>query len=98
MLASANVPVPLTHSTPLILKSDAIPPVICLTTASFHSFALGKSSSGSETLTPSFPNDSRPWCRKCAVCTHALVGTHPTRRQVPPSSGSFSMQTTFAPS
>src|SRR3954469_10983422 len=35
---------------------------------------------------------------KCAVCTHAFVGMQPTRRQVPPSSGSFSMQTTFAPS
>jgi hypothetical protein len=42
VLASANVPVPLTHSTPLTLKSVAIPPVICLTTASFHSFAVGK--------------------------------------------------------
>ena len=50
------------------------------------------------TMTPSFGNDSRAWWRKCAVCTQALVGMHPTRRQVPPSSGSFSMQTTVAPS
>ena len=33
-----------------------------------------------------------------AVCTHAFVGMQPTRRQVPPSSGSRSMQATFAPS
>ena len=33
-----------------------------------------------------------------AVCTHALVGMQPTRRQVPPSSGSFSTQATRAPS
>ena len=80
------------------MKSDATPPVICVTTASFHSFALREVELGSETLTPSFPNESRAWWRKCAVCTQALVGMQPTRRQVPPSSGSFSMQTTFAPS
>src|SRR5438045_2880636 len=34
----------------------------------------------------------------CAVCTHAFVGMQPTRRHVPPSSGSFSTHTTFAPS
>src|SRR5262249_52930937 len=33
-----------------------------------------------------------------AVWTQALVGMHPTRRQVPPSASSFSMQTAFAPS
>ena len=33
-----------------------------------------------------------------AVCTHAFVGMQPTRRHVPPSSGSFSMQTVLAPS
>ena len=48
--------------------------------------------------TPSLPERVAAWWRKCAVCTHALVGMQPTRRQVPPSSGSFSMQTTFAPS
>ncbi len=77
MFASVNVPMPLTHSTPLALKRLATPPVICLTTAAFHSFAAAKSSSGSETVTPSFPNESRAWCRKCAVCTHALVGMQP---------------------
>jgi hypothetical protein len=69
-----------------------------LTTAAFHSFALPKSSSGEPTLTPSFANVSSAWWIACAVCTQALVGMHPTRRQVPPSSGSFSMQTAFAPS
>ena len=98
MFASLNVPVPLTHSTPFALKSDATPPVICLTTAAFHSFAGAKSSAGSSTVTPSLPNESRAWCRKCAVCTHAFVGMQPTRRHVPPSSGSCSTQTTFAPS
>jgi hypothetical protein len=33
-----------------------------------------------------------------AVCTQAFVGMQPMRRQVPPSSGSFSMQNVFAPS
>ena len=93
-----NVPAPLTHSTLFALNSEATPPVICLTTAPFHSFAFAKSSCGSPTVTPSLPNVSCAWCRKCAVCTHAFVGMHPTRRQVPPSSGSFSMQATFAPS
>ena len=32
MFASLNVPAPFTHSTPFDLKSDATPPVICLTT------------------------------------------------------------------
>ena len=33
-----------------------------------------------------------------AVCTHAFVGMQPTRRHVPPSSGSFSIQTARTPS
>ena len=94
----ANAPVPLTHSTPFALKSDATPPVICLTTAAFHSFAFAKSSCGSPTVTPSLPNVSCAWCMKWAVCTHAFVGMHPTRRHVPPSSGSFSIHATLAPS
>ena len=98
VFASLKVPAPFTHSTPFALKSEATPPVICLTTAAFHSFATPKSSLGSETVTPSFGNDSRAVCRNCAVCTQALVGMQPIRRQVPPSSGSFSMQITFAPS
>jgi hypothetical protein len=60
--------------------------------------AAPKSSVAPSTFTPSFANVSFPWWRKCAVCTHALVGMHPTRRHVPPSSGSFSMHATFAPS
>ncbi len=95
---SLNVPVPLTHSTPFALNRLATPPVICLTTPSFHSLATAKSSCGSPTWTPSFANVSSASLIANAVCTHALVGTHPTRRQVPPSSGSFSMQTVFAPS
>jgi len=98
VFASLKEPAPLTHSTPFALNKEATPLVICLTTAAFHSFACPKSSSGSETVTPSLPKESRAWCRKCAVWTQALVGMQPTRRQVPPSSGSFSMQTTFAPS
>ncbi len=46
-------PVPLTHSTPFAFRSAATPPVICLTTASFQATACGKSSTGSETPTPS---------------------------------------------
>ena len=98
VFASRNVPVPRTHSTPFALKSDAIPPVIWETTADFHSFAAGKSSRGSSTATPSLPNESRAWCRKWAVCTHALVGMQPTRRQVPPSASACSTQMTLAPS
>src|SRR3954469_10519867 len=98
VFASLNVPLPFTHSTPFALKRPATPCVICFTTAAFHSVAAAKSSSGSLTFTPSFANESRPWWMKCAVWTHAFVGMQPTRRQVPPSSGSFSMQATFAPS
>ena len=98
VFASLNEPVPFTHSTPFALKSEATPPVICETTLAFHSFDFAKSSCGSATVTPSLPNESRAWWRKCAVCTQAFVGMQPTRRQVPPSSGSFSMQTTLAPS
>ena len=71
---------------------------ICLTTAAFHSFAVAKSSCGAPTWTPSFPNVSSASFIANAVCTHAFVGMQPTRRHVPPSSGSFSMQTAFAPS
>ena len=45
-----------------------------------------------------FANVSPAWWSACAVCTQAFVGMQPTRRQVPPSSGSCSTQTTFAPS
>ena len=98
VFASLKLPDPLTHSTPFALKRPAIPPVICLTTPFFHSDATAKSSSGALVLTPSFANVASAWWIACAVCTHAFVGMQPTRRQVPPSSGSFSMQTTFAPS
>src|SRR4051812_30892074 len=98
VFASLKVPCPLTQSTPFALKSCATPPAICLTTPVFHSFALPKSSCGSLTLTPSFANvSSASWIAN-AVCTHAFVGMHPTRRHVPPSSGSFSMHATVAPS
>ena len=52
VLGPANVPCPFTHSTPFALKSDATPPVICLTTPSFHAFEAAKSSSAPPTLTP----------------------------------------------
>ena len=58
VLASLNLPKPLTHSTPLALKRPATPPVICLTTPAFHSLAAPKSSWGESTLTPSFANVS----------------------------------------
>ena len=67
-------------------------------TPSFHSFAAAKSRVGSPTLTPNLAKLSSASLIAKAVCTHALVGTQPTRRQVPPSSGSFSMQTVLAPS
>jgi hypothetical protein len=69
-----------------------------LTTPAFHSFAVAKSSVGAPTCTPSFANVSSASLIANAVCTHALVGMQPMRRHVPPSSGSFSMQTVFAPS
>ena len=93
-----NRPVPLTHSTPFAFSRLATPPVICLTTPSFQAAACAKSSCGSDTPTPSFANVSRASCSACAVCTHALVGIHPTRRHVPPTSGSCSMHTTLPPS
>ena len=98
VFASVKRPVPLTHSTPFALKSEATPSVICLTTADFHSFEAPKSSSGSPVLTPNFAKFSSASLSANAVCTHAFVGMQPTRRQVPPSSGSFSMQATLAPS
>src|SRR4029450_8872280 len=68
------------------------------TTAAFHSLAVPRSSSGEPTLTPSLAKVSSASLIANAVCTHAFVGMQPTRRQVPPSSSSFSMQTVFAPS
>ena len=98
VFASLKRPTPFTHSTPFALKSDATPPVICLTTPAFHWFAVARSSSGSPIWTPSLPNVSCASLSDHAVCTHAFVGMQPTRRQVPPSSGSFSTQATLAPS
>ena len=98
VFASLNRPAPLTHSTPFALKSGATPPVICLTTAAFHSPACPKSSRGSAVTTPSFWLISRAAWSACAVCTQAFVGMQPTRRHVPPSSGSFSMHAERAPS
>ena len=98
VFASLKLPLPFTHSTPFALNSPATPPVICLTTPFFHSTAVPKSSCGLETLTPNLAKTSSAWCSACAVCTHALVGMQPTRRQVPPRSGSSSMQAVFAPS
>ena len=96
--ALVNVPVPFTHSTPFALSSPATPVVICLTTPAFHAFDTPKSSCGSPTFTPNFAKLSCASLRAKAVCTQAFVGMHPTRRHVPPSSGSFSMHATFAPS
>ena len=42
--ASSNRPAPWNQVTPLALKSEATPPVICFTTAAFHSLACAKSS------------------------------------------------------
>src|SRR3954468_974788 len=98
VFASLKRPAPFTHSTPFALKSEATPLVICLTTPAFHWFAVARSSSGSPTWTPSLPNVSCASLSDHAVCTQAFVGMQPTRRQVPPSSGSFSMQATLAPS
>ena len=98
VFASLKRPVPLTHSTPFALKRPATPEVICLTTPAFHALDWAKSSCAWPTLTPNFAKCSSASLSANAVCTHAFVGMHPTRRHVPPSSGSFSMQTTFAPS
>ena len=98
VFASLKRPVPLTHSTPFVLKRLATPEVICLETPSFHWFAAAKSRVGSPTWTPSLAKVSSASLIAKAVCTQALVGMQPTRRQVPPSSGSFSMQTVLAPS
>jgi hypothetical protein len=98
VFASLKRPVPFTHSTPFALKRLATPLVICSTTPAFHSFAEPRSSRGSPTWTPSLPKVSSASFSANAVCTHAFVGMQPTRRHVPPSSGSFSMQTTLAPS
>ncbi len=98
VFASLKRPVPLTHSTPFALNRPATPEVICLTTPAFHTFDAPKSSVAPPTWTPNFAKLSSASRSAYAVCTHAFVGMHPTRRQVPPSSGSFSMHATFAPS
>ena len=98
VFASLNVPTPLTHSTPLALNSDATPDVICLTTPAFHSFAVPNSSWKPPSLTPSLSNVCSASFSANAVWTQAFVGMQPTRRQVPPSSGSRSMHAVFAPS
>ena len=98
VFASLKRPVPFTHSTPFALNSDATPEVICLTTPSFHTFAVAMSSRGSPTCTPNFAKFSAASWIAYAVCTHAFVGMQPMRRHVPPSSGSFSMHTALAPS
>ena len=98
VFASLKRPRPLTHSTPFALKRLATPLTICLTTPAFHSLAVAKSSCGAPTWTPSLANVCSASLIANAVCTQAFVGMQPMRRQVPPSSGSFSMQTVFAPS
>jgi hypothetical protein len=82
----------------LDLKRLATPPVSWSTIWSFQVLAAAKSSSGSPTLTPSLAKVSPASFSAKAVCTHAFVGMQPTRRHVPPSRSSFSMQTVFAPS
>ena len=96
--ASVKRPAPFTHSTPFALKRLATPDVICLTTPAFHTFEAAKSSFASPTWTPNFAKCSSASLSANAVCTHAFVGMQPTRRHVPPSAGSFSMHTAFAPS
>src|SRR5437763_6013011 len=98
VFASVNRPVPLTHSTPFDLNRLATPDVIWLTTCDFHSFAVPKSSDGGPTSAPSFPNVCSASLLAGAVSSYAFVGMHPMRRQVPPSSDSFSMQIVLAPS
>ena len=67
VFASRNVPLPLTHWTPLALKSEATPPVICETTAAFHSFAARSRAEARPPTRRACANESRAWCRKCAV-------------------------------
>ena len=96
--ASSNLPLPWNQVTLFALKSDATPPVICFTTAAFHSFAFAKSRAGSPVTTPSFGSISFAAWSAWAVETQAFVGMQPTRRHVPPSSASRSTQATRAPS
>jgi hypothetical protein len=97
-VALSKRPAPSNAVTLFALKSEAMPPVICLTTAAFHSFAAAKFNSGSAVTTPSFSLISRAAWSACAVVTHAFVGIQPTRRHVPPSSDSRSTHATRAPS
>jgi hypothetical protein len=98
VLALVKRPVPLSLSTPADMKRLATPDVICLLTPAFQALDAARSSFGSPTSTPNFAKCSLASLSANAVCTHAFVGTQPTRRHVPPSSGSRSMQATFAPS
>src|SRR6185437_179075 len=85
VFAPAKRPLPLTHSTPFALNSDATPPVICLTTPAFHSFAFARSSLASPISTPNLAKLSSASFSANAVWTHAFVGMQPTRRHVPPA-------------
>ena len=97
VFASLKRPVPFTHSTPFAWNRLATPPVICLTTPAFHSFAVAKSSVGAPTWTPSF--GERLLCfldRERGL--HPRLGRNAADAQARRRARAPSMQTVFAPS
>src|ERR1035438_10592498 len=84
------------RSTLARFSSISTPLECLLTMPSLRSFTLGKSRHGFSQWIPS----ASEWTKRChtsAVWSHALVGMHPTSRQVPPSRGCFSMSAVFNP-
>ena len=59
---------------------------------------VGKSSFGSETVTPIFANECPASSKVSEAYSSAFDGMQPTLRQVPPSVGFFSTTATFMPS
>ena len=90
--------VPAYRVTPARLNSAAMPSVRPVTTSSLRAIMAARSSVTLPSLTPwtSRPSLARAKCRLDS--SRALLGTQPTRRQVPPRRSSFSMQATSRPS
>ena len=97
VLASVNVPLPETIVMSLALTTPVMPFTRPSTMPCLLAWVWVKSSSVPATLTPSWAKWPFASLSACAVCTHVLVGMHPTVMQVPPMR-SASIRTTRAPS
>ena len=90
--------VPSIRSTLFFLNNPAMPVARVSTTFSFRAMSTGKSMATLSHLMPIRLKRSRAVTNFSVVSSSVLLGMHPTRRQVPPSFGSFSTHSTFMPS